>query len=364
MPLLFFASPIGLGHATRDIAIADKLQRRSSSNNNNYTSNDGDILFVSGIGASRLIEKKGYRVIDAYRPEKFAVQDGQLRHSFRWLMSYYSYYKKCKEAAKGALAEHGNNSSGCSPVVVSDEDFASIAVAEESGKKRVLITDITETHFTKGAASLVEKKMNGAMKDMMKKCDRVIIPDDGDDDGNVSYVGPIVREVTADRDTLRRRFGFSRKTIVVSVGGTDAGRYLIEKSIRAYRSLRDRLDADLVIVPGPSLQVAESPDYRNLGFVDNLHELIYAADLVVSLAGRSTMDESIVYGTPGIFIPIKGHFEQEQGAARLGYKHEDVLRLESLIEEKLGRRSRGSGNDNTIGTGGAEKAAKIISSLL
>ncbi|UVS68304.1 glycosyltransferase [Nitrososphaera viennensis] len=338
--MLFFASPIGLGHATRDIAIAEKLHGE-------------EILFISGEGASRLIEKKGYRVLDAYRPEKFIVQDGQLQQSFKWLMSYYSYYKKCKEIAKGVLAEHEG-------LVVSDEDFASIAVAEGARRRRVLITDITETHFTRGAASLIEKKMNGAMRDMMKKCDCVIIPDDGDDNGNVSYVGPIVRKATADRDTLRRRFNFSRKTIVVSVGGTDAGRYLIERSLAAYRKLRDKLDADLVVVPGPSLQVPESPDYRNLGFVDNLHELIYAADLVVSLAGRSTMDESIAYGTPGIFIPIKGHFEQEQGAARLGYKHEDIFRLESLIEEKLGRGGR---NNNTMNTGGAEKAAKIISTL-
>jgi UDP-N-acetylglucosamine--N-acetylmuramyl-(pentapeptide) pyrophosphoryl-undecaprenol N-acetylglucosamine transferase len=336
--LLFFASPIGLGHATRDIAVADKLQ--------------GDkILFISGVGAARLIEKKGYRMVDAYRPEKFIVQDGQLQHSFRWLMSYYSYYKKCKEVAKDVLAENEG-------LIVSDEDFASIAVAEEMKKKRVLITDITETHFTKGAASLIEKKMNGAMKEMMKKCDRVIIPDAGDDYDNISYVGPIVREATADRETLRKRFNFSRKTIVVSVGGTDAGRYLVERSLAAYKKLREKLDADLVVVPGPSLQVQESPDYRNLGFVDNLHELIYSADLVVSLAGRSTMDESIAYGTPGIFIPIKGHFEQEEGAKRLGYTYEDINRLESLIEEKLGRRN----NDRTDASG-AQKAAKIISDL-
>ena len=223
--------------------------------------------------------------------------------------------------------------------------------------KRVLVTDILETHFTKGAASLIEKKMNSSMRDMMKKCDRVIIPDQGDDRDNFVYVGPIVRDASAGRDELRARFDFTRKTIVVSVGGTDAGRYLIEKSIEAYRKVASRLDADLVIVPGPSLHLPESKDYRNLGFVDNLHELVYAADLVVSLAGRSTMDESIAYGTPGIFIPIKGHFEQEQGAARLGYKYEDVFRLESLMEEKIGRRS------NMKGTSGAQKAAEIIASL-
>ncbi|HEX6067431.1 MAG TPA: glycosyltransferase [Nitrososphaera sp.] len=336
---MFFTSPIGLGHATRDIAIADKLGMTKS-----------ELLFVSGEGAPALIEKSGYRCLDLYRPEKFSVDNGELQHSFRWLMAYYSYYKKCKEIATGIIAENAGP-------VISDEDFASIAVAEEMKRKRVLVTDILETRFTKGTASLVEKKMNKSMRAMMDKCDCVIIPDTGEDRGNLRYVGPIVREIGADRETLRRRFNLSRKTIVVSVGGTDAGRYLIEKTVEAYKKLKDKLDTDLVVVPGPSLKLPDSPDYRNLGFVENLHELVYAADLVVSLAGRSTMDESMAYGTPGIFIPIKGHFEQEQGAARLGYKPDDILRLEPLIEEKIGR--RGEKGDAS----GAQKAADIISKL-
>jgi len=330
---VFFASPIGLGHATRDLAIADKLQH--------------DLLFVSGEGAAKLLAKS-YDTLDVYRPEKFVVELGQLQHSFRWLMNYYSYYKKCKEISKDILNKHDG-------LVISDEDFASIAVGEEMNRKRVLITDITETRFTTGPASIIEKKMNREMQKMMKACDCVIIPDDGEDRDNVRHVGPIVRRASADRDTLRKRFGFEKNTILVSIGGTDAGRYLIEKAIEAHHKLA--LDSELVIVPGPSLQLPDSKDYRNLGFVDNLHELIYGADLVISLAGRSTMDESIAYGTPGIFIPIKGHFEQEQGAARLGFRHEDIFRLESLINEKLGRRS------HTVDAGGAARAAKIISAL-
>ena len=337
--MLFFASPIGLGHATRDIAVAEKLTVPKSG-----------VLFISGEGAPRLIEKKGFQCLDLYRPEKFRVENGQLQRSFQWLMAYYSYYKKCKAISKDILAKY-------SGLVVSDEDFASIAMAEEMGRKRVLITDITKSRFTKGAASLIEKRMNGALKKMMARCDCVIMPDEGKDCDNVIHVGPIVRSVSADRDSLRRRLNFTRSTIVVSIGGTDAGRYLIEKAIEAYKKLHLRLDADLVVVPGPTLQLPDSPDYRNMGFVENLHELIFAADLVVSLAGRSTMDESIAYGTPGIFIPIKGHFEQEEGARRLGYKYDDIFRLESLIEEKLGRRTPGSE------TSGAQKAAGIISKL-
>lgn len=333
--ITFFTSPIGLGHATRDIAIAEKLKT--------------DIEFVSGEAAASLIAKKGYSAVDVYRPEKFVVESGQLRHSFKWLMDYYSYYKKCKAIAKGILEKSAG-------LIVSDEDFASIAVGEKMGRKRVLITDVTETHFTSGPASMIEKKMNKAMQKMMQDCDCVIIPDAGEDHGNARYVGPIVREVSADRETLRRQFDFEKSTIVVSTGGTDAGKHLIEKVIEAYGQLK--LDSELVIVSGPSLKLPDSPSYRNLGFVDNLHELVYAADLVISLAGRSTMDESIAYGTPGIFIPIKGHFEQEQGAARLGYKYEDIFRLEPLIQEKIGHRN------SKADAGGAIRAAKIISALL
>jgi UDP-N-acetylglucosamine--N-acetylmuramyl-(pentapeptide) pyrophosphoryl-undecaprenol N-acetylglucosamine transferase len=72
------------------------------------------------------------------------------------------------------------------------------------------------------------------------------------------------------------------------------------------------------------------------------------------------MDESIVYGTPGIFIPIKDHFEQEQNAIRMGYKFEDIFRLETLIEEKLGSFRQGSLQKSS----GAEITAKIITEML
>ncbi len=42
----------------------------------------------------------------------------------------------------------------------------------------------------------------------------------------------------------------------------------------------------------------------------------------------------MVYGTPGIFIPIKDHFEQEHRANSLGFKYDDIFRLAGLMEEK------------------------------
>jgi UDP-N-acetylglucosamine--N-acetylmuramyl-(pentapeptide) pyrophosphoryl-undecaprenol N-acetylglucosamine transferase len=335
--ITFFTSPIGLGHATRDIAIAEELKT--------------DILFASGEGASTLIARKGFNALDVYKPEKFIVESGQLQHVFKWLLRYYLYYKKCKTIAKEILDNHNG-------LIISDEDFASIAVAKKTGQRRVLITDIIESHFTTGLESVIEKKMNKSMHNIMQTCDCVIIPEVGDDRDNIRYVGPIVRRASADRNALRKQFCFEKNTILVSSGGTDAGKYLVQKVIEVHRQLQSKLDSELIIVSGPSLELPDSQEYRNLGFVNNMHDLVYAADLVISPAGRSTMDESMAYGTPGIFIPIKNHFEQEQNAARFGFKYEDIFRLEHLIKEKIGCRS------NAVDIMGAARAAKIISMLM
>ena len=342
--MFFFTSPIGLGHATRDFAII-----------NNIKKTDVKINFVTGSAAYTFLTNCGLHVFNLYNPPTFKVESGKVIHSFIWLVKYLSYYKKCKEIAKKIINEN------IEKIIVSDEDFASISIAEEKKLTRILITDIMNTSFTNGITSIIEKKLNKKLCQLIKQCDCVIIPDYGSDSGNFRYVGPIVREINANRETLRKRFNFTKKTIVLSVGGTEAGKYLVEKTIESFRKLKTKLDIDLVIVAGPTLQINPSSDFKLLGYVPNLHEYIYASDLLISLAGRSTMDESIIYNVPGIFIPLKNHFEQEEGARRLGFECKDIFRLVNLIEEKLSSYSN-KGKNNT--KNGAYEAAEIISSFI
>lgn len=354
--VLFATSPIGLGHATRDIAIAEKLKQIVGN----------EILFITGGAAYELISREGFEALNLYRSPHFTVVAGKLRNRFIWLMRYIIYYKRSKKIAENVIKS-------CNyPLIVSDEDFASIAVGQNIILKCILIYDILESHicsnkdkigetqFTSGPLHIFEKKMNDSLNDLINKCDKVIIPDFGSNKANLVYVGPIVREIKSDRNRLRSNLGLTRKTILVCAGGTDAGRYLIQKSLEAYEKLKKRFDIDLILVSGPNLKSNISDQFHNLGFINNLHEYIYASDLVISLAGRSTIDESNVYGTPGIFIPIKNHFEQERNAIRLGYKYEDISNLERLIEEKLGFTRINTASSSR----GAEMAAKIISEFL
>lgn len=346
--VLFFASPIGLGHATRDIAICEELKWLTRE----------QILVITGSPAYDIFLNYGYSVENAYNPEQFDIDSSmQLRSHLKWLFKYFMYYRRCKQIATAFVDKTRDD------LIVSDEDFASISIGEKRNRKRVVITDLLETHFVKGMFTAIESRMNKSMQKMLTKCNRVIIPDFGEDVDNISYVGPIVRKLTTpDRSQLRKKLGIEKRTILISIGGTSAGRHLIKKASSAYEKLISEMDLDLLVATGPSLSKLENnhTNYRNIGFVDNLHEYVYASDLVVSLAGRSTIDESRVYGTPGIFIPIKDHFEQEQNARELGYSYEDISRLETLMRETI---EKGRPKIPRI-ENGAQIAAKIIMEMI
>ena len=335
--ILFFSSPIGLGHATRDLAIINQLKI-------------GSCKVFSGSSAIEFFHQNSIQAQDVYSPPKFDVIDGKLEKSLKWLWSYYRYYKRCKEISSKIISNEKPR------VIISDEDFASIAIAQERKIPNIIITDILETKFISGFGGVVEKKMNKTMHEMLDKANRVIIPELGENQNNIIRTGPIVREIQKNRDELRDILDFKKKTIVLCVGGTDAGIFLIKQTIEAIKKIQ--IDVDLVLVSGPKINKKFSDDVRNLGFVSNLHEIIFAADLVISLAGKSTIDESIVYGTPGIFIPIKGHFEQEDNAKEIGFKFEDIFNLENLIGEKLNK-NRNEQQQNGVNLAGME-ISKIL----
>lgn len=332
----FFSSPIGLGHVTRDIAIADNFENVSTN-------------FVTGSGAAKILKNLDLQVQDVYNPPSFIIENGSLKNPAKWLWRYYQYYKECKNISERVLKEDIPN------LVISDEDFASLTVAQEMKIPTVLVTDILETHFTKGISSIIEKKMNRAMQDISKKCEVIILPEYGEDQDNIKRVGPIVRKTRYSREELRKKFSFERKTVVISIGGTDAGLFLIENALEAISKINQ--DIEIILVSGPAVS-RKFENVKNYGFVNNLHELISAADLLISLAGKSTIDEANAYGTPAIFIPIKGHFEQEDNAREQGFSFDDIKILDKLILEKLEVRRK------QVNIDGAEIASKIIKNLI
>ena len=149
--ITFFSSPIGLGHVTRDVAIAQHFEKYSTK-------------FVTGVGAARLAKESGFVVSDVYVPPKFNVQNGSLENPLRWLWKYYQYFKECKRISEKIIDED------VPKLIVSDEDFASATIAQEKKIPIIIITDILETTFTKGVARIIEKKMKQIMQNIKITC--------------------------------------------------------------------------------------------------------------------------------------------------------------------------------------------------
>ena len=331
---LFFSSPIGLGHITRDIAIAKEMAKSFNYYNLDFITGSKAFDFVCNENDSSVESK--FNAHNLYYPPEFSIVDGKLNSSFIWLLKYLAYFQKSKIKIKKLLSS--GNKKWETSLIITDEDFASLSVGKDLHIPRILITDILRTHFIrKGVLTNIENFLNNSMCRLIKSSECVIIPESGDNRDNLFYVGPIVREIKTNRDELRKSLSFNKKTILVTIGGTSAGFYLIKRTIESFIKLRKRFDCDLVVSFSSGISADNRDDkiYRSIGFVNNIHEYVYAADLVISLAGKSTIDESLVYGTPGIFIPIKNHFEQEDRAREMGFSYEDINKLDTIIEENL-----------------------------
>ncbi len=126
----------------------------------------------------------------------------------------------------------------------------------------------------------------------------------------------------ADKNGLRYRLGLDDTPLVVcSVGGTSIGRDLLELCGEAFVPLRSILgDVHMVLVCGPripvdSVRAPKGVDVR--GYVPRLFELYACSDVAVVQCGASSTTELAALRRPFLYFPIDGHFEQEAVASRL-----------------------------------------------
>jgi UDP-N-acetylglucosamine--N-acetylmuramyl-(pentapeptide) pyrophosphoryl-undecaprenol N-acetylglucosamine transferase len=354
----FFSSPIGLGHITRDIAIINKIMQLFNYDNFEIVTGSTAYEFLSDLDNAAF--KTNISSHNLYKPPAFSIINGRLRHGFIWILKYLYYYNNCKNSLKKFLYNNNYNSKSKDyDLIISDEDFASLSVTKSYQTKRIFITDILNTNFSKSLISYkLEKNLNKHMLNLIESAECVIIPETGDNKDNFYYVGPIVREINNTKENLRKRFMFDKKTILVSAGGTTAGSYLLKKTIESFLRLKNNYEYNLFILARQDIPLPKlNSNCKFIGLKYNGHEYLYASDLVISLAGKSTIDESKVYGIPGIFIPIKNHFEQEDRARSLGFKFEDINKLDILMEEILSNNNIKKSNKIN---NGVLKASEII----
>jgi pimeloyl-ACP methyl ester carboxylesterase/predicted glycosyltransferase len=190
------------------------------------------------------------------------------------------------------------------------------------------------------------------------------------------YVTGIDPAQLADRAALRARLGYrpDEKVCLVTVGGSGVGGDLLRRAIAAFPAARRLVPGlRMIVVAGPRIDPAPLPAAAGLevhGYVDGLHEHLAACDLAVVQGGLTTTMELTAGQRPFLYVPLRHHFEQnfhvrhrlaQYGAGRcLDYEQTGPEPLARAIADEIGRPVR----YRPVEGDGAARAAALLADLI
>jgi pimeloyl-ACP methyl ester carboxylesterase/predicted glycosyltransferase len=190
------------------------------------------------------------------------------------------------------------------------------------------------------------------------------------------YVLPFDPAACADRDALKRELGFdaTRPLIVATAGGSAVGAHLLRRIAGAFEILRREVpSAEMLLVCGPRIDTSEFrrvDGMRVAGYVHDLFKILACCDLAVVQGGLSTTMELVANRRPFIYVPLRNHFEQNFHVAHRLRRHGapppthyDEATPEHMAREM--RRRLGTAVEyEPVPADGAMRAASLIAPLL
>ena len=179
-----------------------------------------------------------------------------------------------------------------------------------------------------------------------------------------------------DRERLRAELGYQahEQVCLVTVGGSGVGGHLLRKVMAAFpaaKKLVPRLR--MIVVAGPRIELSTLPQIDGLevrAYVADLYRHLAACDLAVVQGGLTTSMELTAAGRPFLYFPLRHHFEQSLHVAhrldryragrRMDYDSSTSESIALAIAEEIGREVDYLEVEND----GARKAAERIAELL
>jgi pimeloyl-ACP methyl ester carboxylesterase/predicted glycosyltransferase len=175
---------------------------------------------------------------------------------------------------------------------------------------------------------------------------------------------------------LRSRLGYRDDELVcvVAVGGSGVGRSLIEKVVAAYPLAKKAVpELRMIVVTGPRIDPAVFPQRAGLdrrGYIHRLYEHLCVCDLAIVQGGLTTTMELTAARRPFLYFPLGHHFEQNfhvrhrldrYGAGQyMDYATTDPDLIAARITELAGKPV----SYRDVETDGAARAAQLIAELI
>jgi pimeloyl-ACP methyl ester carboxylesterase len=395
---LYISSPIGLGHARRDVAIADELRALHP---------DLEIDWLAQHPVTAVLEARGERIHPAsahLANESRHIESESAEHD---LHCFQAWRRMDEILLANFMVFHD---------VVRDQDYdlwigdeaweLDYYLHENPEQKRAAYCWLTDfvgwLPMPDGGEheAFLTADYNAEMIEHIARFprlrDRAIFVGNRDDVVGDSFgaglprIGDWTEEhfdfagyVTgfdpaglADREALRAELGYrpDEKVCIVTVGGSGVGEHLLRRVIASHPAARRGVPGlRMIVVAGPRIDPATLPSSEGLEvrpYVDELYRHLAACDIAVVQGGLTTSMELTANRRPFLYFPLRHHFEQNvhvrhrldrYGAGRcMDFDAADPDAIATAIADELARQV----TYRPVEADGAARAAALISDLL
>jgi pimeloyl-ACP methyl ester carboxylesterase/predicted glycosyltransferase len=395
---LYISSPIGLGHAQRDAAIACELRKLHP---------DLEIDWLAQHPVTRVLEARGERIHPAsalLANESAHIESESAEHD---LHCFQAIRRMDEILLANFMVFHDLVRDEPYDVWIGDEAWElDYYLHENPEQKRAAYAWLTDfvgwLPMPDGGEreALVTADYNAEMIEHIARFPRVRDhavfvgnPDDIVADAfgpQLPLIGDWTREhyafagyVTgfdpsgfADRRALRHQLGHrdDEQVCIVTVGGSGVGGALLRRVIAAYPLAKRAVpELRMIVVAGPRIDPASLPTHDGLevrAFVPQLYRHLAACDLAVVQGGLTTCMELTANQRPFLYFPLRHHFEQNfhvahrldrhRAGRRMDYATADPDAIAEAIAAEIGRAVA----YRPVETDGAARAASLIAELL
>jgi pimeloyl-ACP methyl ester carboxylesterase/predicted glycosyltransferase len=392
---LYLSSPIGLGHALRDVAIADELRRLHP---------DLQIDWLAQHPVTRVLEDRGERVHPASRllaSECAHVESEAGEHD---LHAFQAIRRMDEILVANFMVFHDLVADEHYDLWIGDEAWdLDYFLHENPELKRAAFVWMTDfvgwLPMASGgpAEAALTADYNAEMVEQIARYPRlrdrsVFIGNPADlvadplgpgllsvrewTEAHFQFAGYVTGFPPVDRAAVRAELGYGPddRVCVVTVGGSGVGGHLLRKVVAAYPHAEKRVPGlRMVVVAGPRIDPASVPAQDGvevLGYVPMLQRFLTACDVAVVHGGLTTTMELVAARRPFLYFPLGRHFEQQRHVPHrlaqygAGRRMNYATATPETIADALTAELAHAPQYRPVETDGAAKAAALIAELL
>jgi predicted glycosyltransferase len=395
------SSPIGLGHAQRDVAIARELRRLHP---------DLQIDWLAQDPVTRVLEAEGERIHPAsahlaneskHIESESAEHDLHAFHAIRRMdeilaanfMVFHDIVREDRydlwigdEAWELDYYLHENPGEKRAPYVWLSDFVGFLPMDDGDARESFLTADFNAQRIDHIAEHPEVRDLSlfvGNPDDLVPKRFGPGLPMIRDwAEHNYDFIGYVTGFDPADlsdRTKLRAELGYAddEQVCIVTVGGSGVGADLLRRVIAAFPQAKERIpQLRMIVVAGPRID-PDSLGGRTLinglevvPYVHNLYRHLAACDLAVVQGGLTTTMELTANKRPFIYFPLRHHFEQNfhvrhrleryRAGRCMDYDNSPPEQIAEVIAQEIGRNV----DYRDVEVDGARLAAQHIAELL